>query len=122
MRATNPRTFTLFCAICLIAAALIVPATAETVTLTFQDIGLVTQQIDVFDDTGAYVLTTNRSSVVGLNVSESNRYTLQLNPTIATVEPVSLLDTLVAWLTQNILVVVIVLVLILAAGGLFRRR
>ncbi len=122
MRATNPRTFTLFCAALLIAAALIVPATAETVTLTFQDVGLTTQQIDIYDASGAYLLTTNSSSVIGLNVSESNRYTLQLKPTIATVEPASLLDTLVAWLTQNILVVVIVLVLILAAGGLFRRR
>ena len=122
MRVTNPRTFTLFCALLIIGAALIVPATAETVTLAFQDVGLVTQQIDIYDDSGAYLLTTNSSSVIGLNVSESNRYTLQLKPSIATVEPVSLLDTLVAWLTQNILVVVIVLVLLLAAGGVFRRH
>lgn len=120
MHNPSPLFITLFCAVCI--AALIVPAaSAETVTLTFQDIGLVTQQIDVFDDTGAYLLTTNSSSVVGLNVSESNRYTLQLKPTIATVEPTSLLDTLIAWLTQNILVVVILLVLLLVVAGSRRR-
>jgi len=119
---TNPRTFTLFCAALLIAAALIVPATAETVTLTFQDIGLTTQQIDIYDASGAYLTTTNTSSVATLNVSESNRYTIQLKPQAATADPVALLDALVSWLTAHILIVVLLLVLLLALGGLVRRR
>lgn len=123
MRTTNPRTFTIFCTALLIAAALIVPAaTAETVTLTFQDIGISTQQIDIYDASGAYLTTTNSSSVIGLNVSESNRYTLQLKPQASTVEPVVLLDTLVTWLTDHILIVVLLLVLLLAAGNFCRRR
>jgi hypothetical protein len=99
---------TLLLALALVAA-LFVPASAETVTLTFQDIGIATQQIDVFDATGAHLLTSNTSSVLGLNVSESNRYTLQLKPQATTVEPVALADSAVAWLTQNALIVTLIL-------------
>lgn len=76
-------------------------ASAETVTLTFQDIGLTTQQIEIFDADGAHVLSSNTSSVVALNVSESPRYTVQLRPQAATVEPATLL---------------------IALGGVFRRH
>jgi hypothetical protein len=111
---------TLLLALALVAA-LFVPAvvSAETVTLTFQDIGIATQQIDVFDASGTYLLTTNTSSVVGLNVSESNRYTLQLKPQATTVEPVALAGSAVAWLTQNALIVTLILFGLLVV---FRRR
>ena len=122
MRTTIPKTPILFCALLLIGAALIVPAaSAETVTLVFSDVGLTTQQIEIFDAGGAHVLSSNTSSVVALNVSESPRYTVQLRPQAATVEPATLLGDLVAWLTQNILIVVILLVLLIALGGVFRR-
>jgi len=122
MRTPIPKTPILFCALLLIGAALIVPASAETVTLVFSDVGLTTQQIEIFDAGGAHVLSSNTSSVVALNVSESPRYTIQLRPQAATVEPATLLGDLVAWLTQNILIVVILLVLLLAIGGVFGRR
>lgn len=105
-----------------LVAMLIIPAvSAETVTLTFQDIGLSTQQIDVFDDTGAYLQTINSSSVLSLNVSESNRYTLQLKPQATTVEPLSLADSVITWLTQHALIVTLLLFVFLVIFGLRRR-
>lgn len=106
----------------LISLLLAAPAAAETVTLTFQGIGISTQDIDVFDANGAYLYTTNSTSTIGLNVSESSRYTLQLKPTAATVDPVSLIDYLIAWLTDHVLIVVLLLVLVIALGGVFRRH
>ena len=101
------------------AAVLVPAAVAETVTLTFQDIGLATQQIDVFDATGAHLTTTNSSSVLTLNLSESNRYTLQLKPQAANVDPLTLADSVVAWLTQNALIVTLILfgLLVVFWGG-----
>lgn len=108
---------TLLLALALVAALFVPAVSAETVTLTFQDIGIATQQIDVFDASGTYLLTTNTSSVVGLNVSESNRYTLQLKPQATTVEPVALADSAVAWLTQNALIVTLILFGLLVVFG-----
>jgi len=118
MSKQHPRTPLLIAA--LLLAAILVPAvSAETVTLTFQDVGLATQQIDVFDATGAHLTTTNSSSVLTLNSSESNRYTLQLKPRPTTVEPLTLADSVVAWLTQNALIVTLLLfgLLVLFRGG-----
>lgn len=112
----SPISKTIFCAL-LIAAALIVPAaSAETVTLVFQDIGLSTQQVDVFDDAGAHLASTNTSSVIALNVSESNRYTLQLRPQATNMDPTDLLATLIAWLTDHSLTVVLLIVLLSAVA------
>lgn len=114
----HPRTSLLTAAI-LLAAVLVPAVTAETVTLTFQDIGLATQDIAVFDATGTHLGTINSSSVITLNTSESNRYTLQLKPQPATVEPITLADSAVAWLTQNALIVTLILFGLLVV---FRRR
>lgn len=115
----HPRTPLLIAAALLIAAVLVPAVTAETVTLTFQDIGLATQQIDVFDATGAHLTTTNSSSVLTLNSSESNRYTLQLKPQKTTMEPATLADSTIAWLTQNALIVTLILfgLLVVFRGG-----
>ncbi|MFA7087677.1 MAG: hypothetical protein WC145_13490 [Aliarcobacter sp.] len=115
----HPRKPLLIAAALLMAAVLVPAVTAETVTLTFQDVGLATQDIEVFDATGAHLTTTNSSSVLSLNSSESNRYTLQLKPQATTVEPLTLADSVVAWLTQNALIVTLLLfgLLVLFRGG-----
>lgn len=115
----RPRTPLLIAAALLLAVALVPAVTAETVTLTFQDLGLATQQIDVFDAAGAHLTTTNTSAVLALNTSESNRYTLQLKPQPTTVDPLALTDSVVAWLTQNALIITLILFGLLV---IFRRR
>jgi hypothetical protein len=113
---------TIFCAL-LITAALIVPAaSAETVTLVFQDVGLATQQVDIFDDTGAYLTSSNTSSVIALNVSESNRYTIQLRPQATNIESADLLSAVVVWITDHSLIVVLMIVLLSAVALIAGRR
>lgn len=108
-----------FLCVALMIAALCVPVSADVLTLTFQDVGLSTQDIDVFDAAGAYVQTVNSSSVLALNTNESARYTLQLKPQTSTVEPDALLGSLVAWLTNNTLIVVLVVLalMLISRGG-----
>ncbi|QSZ66421.1 hypothetical protein RJ40_02365 [Methanofollis aquaemaris] len=108
----SPIPKTIFCALLIVAALIVPAASAETVTLVFQDIGLSTQQVDVFDAGGTHLLTTNTSSVIALNVSESNRYTLQLKPQVTNLESADLLATLIAWLTDHSLIVVLLIVLL----------
>jgi len=106
----------------LIVAALLAPAaSAEAVTLTFQGIGLTTQDIDVFDASGQYLFTTNSTATIGLNVSESPRYTFQLKPQPTTVDPVNLINYLITWLTDHIVIVLLLIILLIAVGTVFRK-
>lgn len=99
---------------------LCVPAAANPVTVNFQSLGLMQQDIKIFDAGGALVVTGNTTSSVVLNGSESAIYTVQLQPSATNQDPVTLLDTLVAWLTQNALIVALllfVLLVLVARGG-----
>ena len=88
----------LFCALCS-------GVTADEVTVNFQSLGLLQQDIKIFDDAGALVMTANTTSSVALNTSESAFYTIQIQPSATNQDPVSLLDSVVAWLTQNAIIV-----------------
>lgn len=112
----------ILCALIIVMALTVPAASAETVTLVFQDVGLSTQQVDVFDDTGAYLMTTNTSSVIGLNVSESNRYTIQLKPQATNIESADLLSAVVVWITDHSLIVVLMIVLLSAVALIAGRR
>lgn len=89
------------------------------VTVNFQSLGLMQQDIKIFDDSGAVVATGNTSSSFSLNGSESAFYTIQLQPSATNQDPLSLLDSLAAWLTQNALIVALLLfvLLVLASRG-----
>lgn len=104
----------LFCCICCAGVS------ADTVTVNFQSLGLLHQDVKIFDDAGALVKTANTSSSVVLNSSESTFYTIQIQPSATNQDPVSLLDALIAWLTQNALIVVLVLFVLIVLVA--RRR
>jgi hypothetical protein len=90
------------------------------VTVNFQSLGLLHQDVKIFDDAGALVKTANTSSSVVLNSSESTFYTMQLQPSATNQDPVSLLDALIAWLTQNAMIVALLLFVLLVLVA--RRR
>jgi hypothetical protein len=94
-------------------------ATATPVTVNFQSLGLMQQDIKIFDAGGALVTTANTTSSVVLNSSESAFYTIQLQPSATNQDPVSLLDSIIAWLTQNAIIVGLLLVVLLVIA---RRR
>lgn len=96
-----------------ISVVVLAPAvSADTVTVVFQDVGLATQDIDVFDGGGTYLYTTNTSSVVGLNSSDSHLYTFKLKPQATNQDPGSLLQQFLDILKANLLVIVFVLVIV----------
>ncbi len=103
----------LFCCICCAGVS------AADVTINFQSLGLLHQDVKIFDDAGAIVTTANTTSSVVLNSSESAIYTVQLQPSATNQDPVSLLDSIIAWLTQNAIIVGLLLVVLLVIA---RRR
>lgn len=102
----------LFCCICC-------GASADSVTVNFQSLGLLHQDVKIFDSSGALIATANTTSSVELNSSESAFYTVQLQPSATNQDPVSLLDSVIAWLTQNAIIVGLLLVVLLVIA---RRR
>lgn len=104
----------LFCCICCAGVS-----AADEITLNFQSLGLLHQDVKIFDAGGALVTTANTTSSVVLNSSESAFYTVQLQPSATNQDPVSLLDSIIAWLTQNAIIVGLLLVVLLV---LARRR
>lgn len=104
----------LFCCIC---AGI---ASADSVTVNFQSLGLLHQDVKIFDDAGTLVTTANTTSSVVLNSSESTYYTIQLQPSATNQDPVTLLDTLIAWFTQNAIIVALLLFVLLVLAA--RRR
>lgn len=103
----------LFCCICCAGVS------ADEITLNFQSLGLMEQDVKLFDDAGALVTTANTTSSVSLNTSESAFYTIQIQPSATNQDPVSLLDSVVAWLTQNAIIVGLLLFCLLVIA---RRR
>lgn len=102
----------IFFSLFLFVSLLAVPAaTAETVSVVFQDVGLATQDIDVFDSSGTYLYTINTTSVVGLNSSE-HLYTFKLKPQATNQDPGSLLQQLLDVLKANLLVIAFVLMIV----------
>lgn len=89
----------LFCCICCAGVS------AADITVNFQSLGLLQQDIKLFDDAGALVTTANTTSSVTLNGTESAFYTIQIQPSATNQDPVSLLDAIIAWLTQNAIIV-----------------
>ena len=89
----------LFCSICCAGVS------SADITVNFQSLGLLQQDIKLFDDAGALVTTANTTSSVVLNSSDSAYYTVQLQPSATNQDPVSLLDAIIAWLTQNAIIV-----------------
>ncbi len=102
----------LFCCICC-------GASADSVTVNFQSLGLLHQDVKIFDSSGALIATANTTSSVVLNSSDSAYYTVQLQPSATNQDPVSLLDSVIAWLTQNAIIVGLLLVVLLVIA---RRR
>jgi hypothetical protein len=103
----------LFCCICCAGVS------AADITVNFQSLGLMQQDIKLFDDAGALIATANTTSSVELNSSESAFYTVQLQPSATNQDPVSLLDAIIAWLTQNAIIVGLLLFCLLVIA---RRR
>ncbi len=103
----------LFCCICCAGVS------AADITVNFQSLGLLQQDIKLFDDAGALVTVANTTSSVTLNTSESAFYTIQIQPSATNQDPVSLLDAIIAWLTQNAIIVGLLLFCLLV---LARRR
>lgn len=89
----------LFCCICCAGVS------AADITVNFQSLGLMQQDIKLFDDAGALVTTANTTSSITLNGTESAFYTIQIQPSATNQDPVSLLDAIIAWLTQNAIIV-----------------
>ena len=104
----------LFCCICCAGVS-----AADDITVNFQSLGLLQQDIKIFDASGALVTTANTSSSVVLNSSESAFYTIQIQPSATNQDPVSLLDAIIAWLTQNAIIVGLLLFCLLVIA---RRR
>jgi hypothetical protein len=104
----SPRfsTFLLFSLLALVALA--APAAAETTTLVFQDVGLATQDIDVFDAAGNYTTTINTTGV--LTLDGPGPHTLKLKPQPANQDPGTLLQQLLDILKNNLLVITLILV------------
>jgi len=90
----------------LVLVALPAPVAANT-TVVFQDIGLATQDIDVFDAEGNYITTTNSTAV--LTLAEAGPYTLKLKPQPANQDPGTLLQNLLDILKNNLLVIALIL-------------
>ena len=97
----------LFCCICCAGVS------AADITVNFQSLGLLQQDIKLFDDAGALVTVANTTSSVTLNGTESAFYTLQIQPSATNQDPVSLLDAIIAWMTQNAIIVGLLLVCLL---------
>lgn len=97
----------LFCCICCAGVS------AAEITVNFQSLGLMQQDIKLFDDAGALVTTANTTSSVTLNGTESAFYTIQIQPSATNQDPVSLLDAIIAWMTQNAIIVGLILVCLL---------
>lgn len=104
----------LFCCICCAGIA-----SADSVTVNFQSLGLLHQDVKIFDDAGALVTTANTTSSVTLNGTESAFYTIQIQPSATNQDPVSLLDAIIAWLTKNAIIVGLLLFCLLVIA---RRR
>lgn len=100
----------LFCSLCS-------GVTADEVTVNFQSLGLIQQDVKLFDSSGALVATANTTSSVSLNTTESAFYTIQIQPSPVNQDPVSLLDSLVGFLTANALIIVVVLFIVLVIYG-----
>ena len=103
----------LFCCICCAGVS------AADITVNFQSLGLLQQDIKLFDDAGALVTTANTTSSVTLNGTESAFYTIQIQPSATNQDPVSLLDAIIAWLTRNAIIVGLLLFCLLVIA---RRR
>lgn len=123
MRWTHNHTLLSWCVVLVslvVFSILGIPAAgANPVTVNFQSLGLMQQDLKIFDADGAVVATGNTSSSFSLNGSESALYTIQLQPSATNQDPLSLLDSLAAWLTQNALIVALLLfvLLVLASRG-----
>lgn len=103
----TPQFFPHSATLLLLLALLAAPAGA--LSLQFQDSGLATQSIDVFGADGEYIETINTSSVLQVNGSEGP-YTLKIRPAPVNQDPGTLLEDLLAILTNNLLVIVLIIV------------
>lgn len=100
---------------------LVTPAVAN-VTLNFQQTSLVGQDVKIFNGTGGLYGIYNTSSVIELPyvVNGTNLWTVQIQPSAATADPVDTLGQVFSMLTQNLLVVFLVVIGLLLIFG--RRR
>lgn len=120
MRWTHNHTLLSWCVVVLVSLVVFSTAAgANPVTVNFQSLGLMQQDLKIFDADGAVVATGNTSSSFSLNGSESALYTIQLQPSATNQDPLSLLDSLAAWLTQNAIIVGLLLFCLLVIA---RRR
>ena len=105
----------------LLLGLLAAPAAAldDTITLTFQDLGLIQEQtIKIYNGSGYLVDTVNTSSSVELLTNNTGFYTLQIQPTATNVTGLTLLDQIQTLLTTYWwLVVFVLLILVFVFGG-----
>ena len=105
---SRPASFSSFLLFSLLILVTLPAPVAANTTVVFQDIGLATQDIDVFDAEGNYITTTNSTAV--LTLGEVGPYTLKLKPQPANQDPGTLLQNLLDILKNNLLVIALILV------------
>ena len=108
--------------LCVMVLLLITPAAAQNMTLNFQQTSLIEQDVKIFNSTGGLYGIYNTSSVIELPyvVNGTNLWTVQIQPSAATADPVDTLGQVFSMLTQNLLVVFLVVIGLLLIFG--RRR
>ncbi|EHQ35372.1 hypothetical protein [Methanoplanus limicola] len=92
-----------------------VPASAEEdtrISVQFQDLGLTTQDITVFDSSGDDIIHSNTSSVVRLDYNESTFFTVQLQPGAVNIQPETMYQKFLNFVLNNWIAVFLILVVI----------
>jgi uncharacterized membrane protein YoaK (UPF0700 family) len=106
---------------CALLSALTLPVTAsdDTITLTFQDLGIIQEQtIRIYNGSGHLIETVNTSSSVELLTNNTGFYTLQIQPTATNVTGLTILDQIQTLLTSYWwLVLFVLLILVFVFGG-----
>ena len=127
---TRPKTSLLCICLLITALFLIAPVSAdaesESLMITFQDLGVISNQtIRVFDDTGTIVATTTTDGTVNLcyNLSEgSSMYTFQIQPSAGNVQADTMMNTMLSYLKDYWLLLVFLIVILYAIPQARRRK
>lgn len=83
-----------------------------TIHVQFQDIGLTTQQIVVFDEDGNDLIHSNTSSTILLDGNISRFYTIQLQPSKLNVKSETMLETILNFILANWIAIVLIVALL----------
>ncbi|WOF15992.1 hypothetical protein F1737_04380 [Methanoplanus sp. FWC-SCC4] len=98
----------------LLLASPVLAAEDTRIKVQFQDLGISTQSIVVFDDIGDDVIHSNTSSTITLDINESSFYTIQLQPSHTNMEPKTMLDNFMDFIARNWLAVFLIFAILIA--------